>query len=164
MAGAAGGQLHGLTGRGVMQHASRCLRVLQGAPLCALFIAQSPAHCLRAPCSPAAAFLPGHTLVVDGGEWMCRCGCYRPGRVADQGLSGWFDGYAPHRLLGDWGHACAACTFVHCAATLLRLPPAGCRPPLVPRELVSQVSRGVESKSRAVGLASGGSGGTRSKL
>ncbi|PRW61474.1 Peroxisomal 2,4-dienoyl- reductase [Chlorella sorokiniana] len=60
--------------------------------------------------SPAAAFITGHTLVVDGGEWMCR-------------------------------------------------------PPLVPRELVSKVSRGVESKSRAVGLA-GGSGGnnTRSKL
>lgn len=50
----------------------------------------------------------------------------------------------------------------------LHLPLTGCRPPLVPRELVSQVSRGVESKSRAVGLASGGNGGggggTRSKL
>ena len=33
------------------------------------------------------------------------------------------------------------------------------RQPLVPREAVSKVSRGVESKSRAVGLAGGGGGG-----
>lgn len=64
--------------------------------------------------SPAAAFVTGHTLVVDGGEWMCR-------------------------------------------------------PALVPREKVTRVSRGVEAKSRAVGLAGGSGGGAadgalRSKL
>ncbi|EFN53613.1 hypothetical protein CHLNCDRAFT_136871 [Chlorella variabilis] len=55
-------------------------------------------------CSPAAAFITGHTLVVDGAEWMCK-------------------------------------------------------PPLVPRAMVTRVSRGVEAKSRAVGLAGGGGDG-----
>lgn len=38
------------------------------------------------------------------------------------------------------------------------------RPQLVPREMVSAVSRKVESKSRAVGVAGSGGGGARSKL
>jgi hypothetical protein len=47
----------------------------------------------------------------------------------------------------------------------LALLPARCRQPLVPREAVTRVSRGVEAKSRAVGLASGnGSSPPRSKL
>lgn len=49
--------------------------------------------------SSAGSFVSGHTLVVDGGEWMYR-------------------------------------------------------PPLAPREAVAQLSRGVESKSRAVGVQS----------
>ncbi|PSC74048.1 H(+) hexose cotransporter 2 isoform B [Micractinium conductrix] len=59
--------------------------------------------------SPAAAFVTGHTLVVDGAEWLCK-------------------------------------------------------QPLVPRAMVTRVSRGVEAKSRAVGLAGGSGGGPRSKL
>lgn len=61
--------------------------------------------------SPAAAYVTGHTLVVDGGEWMCK-------------------------------------------------------QPLVPREMVTRVSRGVEAQSRAVGLGGSGTGGgaQRSKL
>ena len=34
--------------------------------------------------SPAAAFVSGHTLVVDGGEWMYRWGCQQRG-------VGWLD-------------------------------------------------------------------------
>ena len=38
------------------------------------------------------------------------------------------------------------------------------KPQLVTREMVSKVSRSVEGKSRAVGVAGGGGGNARSKL
>jgi len=60
--------------------------------------------------SEAGGYVTGHTMVVDGGEWMYR-------------------------------------------------------EPLLPREAVSKVSRGVEGESRKVGLASDGEmGGGRSRL
>lgn len=60
-------------------------------------------------CSPAASYVTGHVLVVDGAEWMYR-------------------------------------------------------KPLVPREIVSGVSRGVEGKSRAVGIAGSSGSGSSSRV